>query len=268
MNGTNGDFTYTKINPNDYCDNPKWIDLADLYKHACDELTLQQTKRDQVIYGFVFLFSFITPILFSLDKMTIPQTGFMLLAICVIGLILSVIIIRYRIYKEAYWITCLTITQLRNLKDEAITKQNIQTMYYLCMKKKWGKYVYTNKYNKTAFRYRDIFWSNLFSAESLHYVLIAFLTSIAAGFGLYLIACNYIGLSHLIFSTICVAIGILVFALQLLYYYYNLILIYRVLIDNNHSSFNFTFSKAWFLHFYKDDFAPTNTTTPSPTSNG
>lgn len=271
MNGTNGDFTYTNIEPNDYCDNPQWIDFADLYKQACSELTLQQTKRDQVIYGFVFLFSFITPILFSLEKMTISQRGLMLLAIFVIGLILSVIIIRYRIYKEAYWITCLTITQLRNLKDEAITKRNIQAMFFLCMKKKWGKYVYTNQHKQLSFHYGKIFWGNLFSAESLHYVLIAFLTSIAAGFGLYLVACDHFAESHLLFSIICVAVGILIFALQLLYYYHNLILIYRVLIDYNHCSFNFTFSKAWFLHFYRDnnepadnDAAPATPSAPSP----
>lgn len=247
MSGKNGDFNFKKIDEDNYCVNPKWIDLAELYKHACNELTLQQTKRDQVIYIYILLFSFLIPLLFSLNDITMQQKGLILSATTVIGVILSVIVVRYRIYKEAYWITCLTITQLRNLKEEAVTKENIHALFYHCMCKKWAKNIRTKKNGKKTFRYWHIFWSNLFSAESLHYVIISLLTSSVGGLSLFLITWNTPWLSTLL----CISVSIVIFALLLHFYYRNLRRVYLVLVDDSNSSFNFTFSKAWFLHFYK-----------------
>lgn len=247
MNGENGDFNLKYVDDSCYSDNPVHPDWDELYKHACSEMTLQQSKRDQIIHIYILLFSVIVPLLFSLDSVTMLQKGLILLATTIIGIILSVIVVRYRIYKEAYWITCITIGQLKNLKDSAITKEVVQAVYYQSMNKKWSKNVRINAAGKKCFRYWDIFVNNVFSAESLYYIMISLLTSIVAGLSIYLIFSQY----KLFSVIVSLIVFVVLFALLLNMYFSNLRRVYQVLVDNKNDSFNFTFSKAWFLHFYR-----------------
>lgn len=247
MNGRNGDFIFKSIDERYYYENPKHLDLDELYKHACSELTLQQNKRDQIIHIYILLFSLIIPLLFSLQNITLVQKGLILLLTTIIGIILSAIVVRYRIYKEAYWITCITIGQLKNIKEELISKELVQAVFYQSMSKKWSKNVHHMSNGKKYFRYWDIFYNNIFSAESLYYVMISLLTSILSGLSIFLILFSYQKLS----ITISVTVFAALFLFLLYIYFSNLKRVYQVLVDNKNSSFNFTFSKAWFLHFYR-----------------
>lgn len=248
MNGKSGEFSHRTVDEACFCDKPKRIDLAELYKHAYAELTLQQTKRDQIIHIYMLLFSLLVPLLFSLNNITTVQKGFILLGTTLIGVLLSIIVVRYRVYKEAYWITCTTIVQLGNLKEEAMTKENIQAIFYHCMNKKWAKYVRTGKDGRKAFRRWELFRANLFSAESLYYIIISLLTSLVGGLSAFLILTRWAPLLSIAAGA---GVCLLLFVLLLLFHFRNLQRVCRVLVDGRKESFNFTFSKAWFLHFYR-----------------
>ncbi|MBQ1990439.1 MAG: hypothetical protein II231_04845 [Rikenellaceae bacterium] len=248
MSGKHGNFQFGTIQEDSYCNPPKLPDFTKLHEQACSELALQQTKRDQIIHLYTLLFSFLVPLLISLKDITIEQKGWILLATTFIGILLALIVVRYRVYKEAYWLTCIAIVQLNNLKAEVVNKENIQAVYYHCMKKKWGKNVYTKPNGDKKFCHWRIFVNNIFSAESIYYIIIILLTAVSSGLSLYMILCHVASYA-IIFSLF---ITILLFVLLLYFYFRNLERIYRALVDDSSSSFNFAFSKAWFLHFYKD----------------
>ena len=109
--------------------NPSY-DLVKLYEQACSELALQQEKRDYLLKSYVLLLISIG------DKVRPVQMGVMMLSIGLIGFIYSLIIIRYRVYKESYWITCRVISQLLNFEETSLNKKNIQALYYECLSKK------------------------------------------------------------------------------------------------------------------------------------
>ena len=239
-------FEYMPIEPAAFKEAPE-LDLPKLYEQACSELALQQSKRDVLINIYLVIFSFLVPLTFSLEHVTLMQKGTVLMASGIIGILFSIIIIRYRIYKEAYWHTCFTITQMTNLKTEALTKKNVQSLYYECLNKKWRKYV-NIKNGKKSFKRWKIFCDNIFSAESLYYVVIAFLTSVVTGIGLYLILVPLP--SWKVYITIAAAIMIFIWLIW--FYFRSLKNVYAVLVDDTSDSFNFAFGKAWFLHFYRD----------------
>ncbi|MBR2451695.1 MAG: hypothetical protein IKB37_00760 [Rikenellaceae bacterium] len=248
MSGKTGNFRIYTIQESNYCKPPKLPDLTKMYEQACSELALQQTKRDQIIHLFTLLISFLLPLLISLKNISIEHKGWILLAASFIGILLSIIVVRYRVYKEAYWLACIAITQLNNLKDTAINKESIQAIYYHCMHKKWRHNIYTQPNGARKFRHWHIFTSNIFSAESIYYIIIALLTSISCGLSIYMIL-HFTPLYAMIFSIITTNTLLI---LLIIFYFRNIEKIYRVLVDNNSSSFNFAFSKAWFLHFYRD----------------
>ena len=247
MKKTSNPFRYTELSGAEFKDKPSY-DLAKLYEQACSELTLQQDKRDYILKSYILLFSIVVPLLLSLsDKITAAQTGAMLVCIGVIGYIYSLIVIRYRVYKESYWVTCTVITQLINLEEASLTKHNIQAMYYKCLKKKWGRCIITRGDGTRRFAHWKIFKSNIFSAESLLFLVMAFFTSAITGMGLYMFirTCCYGGL-------VSVLMSLAIFLFLLCLYFRNLKRVFKVLVDETEESFNFAFSKAWFLHFYKD----------------
>ena len=201
-----------------------------------------------ILKSYILLFSIVVPLILSLsEKITPIQAGSMLICIGLIGIIYSLIIIRYRIYKESYWITCIVLTQLINLEEESLTKHNIHALYYQCLRKKWGKYVVTTEDGYKRFAHWKIFYSNIFSAESLLFLVMAFFASVISGLGIYMLISNY---SYC--TLISIFVALLLFNFFIWFYFRNLENVFKVLIDNTEESFNFTFSKAWFLHFYRD----------------
>ena len=222
-------------------------DLGRLYDQACAELSLQQEKRDYIVKSYILLISVIVPLIVSLgNKVTLVHSGAILLLMGLTGYVFSLIIIRYRVYKESYWITCIALTQLSNLEQESLTKHNIQAMYYKCLKKKWMKCV-KEKDGKRKVNYRKLVSSTFFSAETLMFLVVAFFSAIISGLGLdfLLSGCRFgMGFSFLLSA--------IMFITLLCRYYSYLKDIFMVLVDGSSESFNFAFSKAWFLHFYRD----------------
>lgn len=221
------------------------VNLNQLYQQAHSELSLQQTKRDQTISIYLTLCTIIVPIILSTDYLQTFYKGMMFLVLGIIGLLLSTIIIRYKVYKDVYWICCQTISQLSNYPSEDIDKELVQGLFYQVLQKKGKKYVKTEK--KQSFRNFYFFTSNLFSAETLLYITMILIVSIVAGLGLAL-ACMQ---SVLVSAIIGICFGLLIFAYLLWRFFSNCKKIYKVLVDGEDDSFNYTFSKAWFLHFYE-----------------
>ena len=232
-------FDERKIN-----DRPKY-DLDSIYGRCIEEMTLQQAKRDQIITIFLAMFSFIVPFALSSTQFNLFTKGLVFLAISIIGFGFSLVIVRYRVYKEAYWICCQALTNLMNFKEGELDKKTIQSVYYRCLKKKGDKYV--NK-KKKKFKHYKFFKENVFSGETIHCLIHSFIVSVLFGLGTLLAAG-----SNIIWG---LAAGLIAFIWQTHVYFKNLTEIYSVLVDGTSTSFNKAFSKAWFLHLYVEKQEP------------
>lgn len=253
------------------------IDLNELYARANAELALQQNKRDQIITIYLAMFSFLIPFALSMDILSWQVKGLIFLAVAIVGILFALVIIRYRIYKEAYWFCCQAITVLFGIKAENYNKQTVQQVYKECIMKKSKKFFIKNekkhKLNgkRVLYAINDIdgfhkakpeemegetyifskkayVSGNIFSAESIHFFIHAFITSLMLGLSLALV----VG-SGLIVGIIVGAITVIASFLILSFLYFKeCIKIYGVMVDGTTKSFNAAFSKAWFLHFYID----------------
>ena len=105
------------------------MDLDSCYQQTVAELGLQQSKRDQIIAFYLTILGFVIPSVVSLEVGNGPK-ALAFLAMYVIGAIFCHVILRYRIYKEVYWIACRVISQMCNIKPECRTKKNIYILFY------------------------------------------------------------------------------------------------------------------------------------------
>ena len=108
----------------------KDYDLDTLYEHTHSELSLQQSKRDQIITLYLALFSFMIPFALSLGSIGLWMKCLIFLVVGVIGVLFSFINVRYRVYKEVYWLSCQTLTVLMNVKKQELNKQTIQRAFF------------------------------------------------------------------------------------------------------------------------------------------
>lgn len=230
--------------------------LDEIYERCIDEMVAQQTKRDQIITIYLAMFSFIVSYVMFSEKLNFELKGYVLLSVAIIGVLFSMIIIRYRMYKESYWICCQTITNLMNFNKGEIDKVTIQSVYYQCIKKKADKYVKrykdkekTIKLDKPRFKYWNFFYNNVFSGETIYCLIHMFIVSILCGLSIYFIGIKKIDA----LLNISLLVGIVTFVLQIHSYFKNLINTYGVLVYGTEKAFNFAFSKAWFLHLYLDE---------------
>ena len=234
-------------------------DLKTLYVQACRELTLQQDKRDKTISIYVAVIAFLVPFLFSKETMTLDGfrmtfAGWVLVIAGLIGVFFSLSVVRYRIYKEVYWITCSVIAQMQNLLEQSFQKKYIQGLFLHCMEKKWKDYVkdydensqYDEKSPKLRVEYCELIRDCYNSAEFYMFASIALIASALIGFGLGLVF-NASGLAWPFIVVGVAVLGGLCWA-----YFHGLAHVFRYLSDHQRDSFNFSFGKAWFLHIYKD----------------
>lgn len=234
-------------------------DLKTLYVQACRELTLQQDKRDKTISIYVAVIAFLVPFLFSKETMTLDGfrmtfAGWVLVIAGLIGVFFSLSVVRYRIYKEVYWITCSVIAQMQNLLEQSFQKIYIQGLFLHCMEKKWKDYVkdydensqYDEKSPKLRVEYCELIRDSYNSAEFYMFASIALIASVLIGFGLGLVF-NASGLTWPFIVVGVAVLGGLCWA-----YFHGLAHVFRYLSDHQRDSFNFSFGKAWFLHIYKD----------------
>lgn len=223
----------------------KDYNLEELYNHAHSELSLQQTKRDQIMTLYLALCSFLVPFTLSESVITWPLKGLIFVMIGIVGILFSFVSIRYREYKEVYWLCCQSITVLKNFKDEEINKDLIQKVFYSCLHKKGTGYVEDGKMN-----YLKYVKKNFFSSETIHFLIISLITSFVFGIGT--------AICFPIVLPIKVAISVLVFLSTLTFlmyvYFYTCIKIYSVLTgktkEEKDKLYTNVFAKAWFLHMY------------------
>jgi len=216
-----------------------------LYEHNHSELSLQQTKRDQIISLYIALFSFMIPFAVSIDNLTWRYKGLLFIVLGVIGLLLAPIIVRYRTYKEIYWLSCQTITQLINYDKNEVDKALVQSLFYSVLKKKSKGLVKFKKNGKVSNLH--FMKKQLFSSETLYYIIHSGLASVITSLGLFFLFDNLI-------ISLCVSLSCFTILAIILMtsYFKNIKKVYQVAIDGKDSSFNFAFSRAWFLHFYID----------------
>ena len=211
-------------------------------------------RGDTLIPLYIALFSFIVPFTLSLKSqdITLSGKGLLFIVVAVIGYLIATIIIRYRIYKEVYWLSCQCISCLKNYREDAIDKNLVQGIFYRTMEKKGRSFV---KAKSETGEKRKVNWSlfvrkNLFSAETSYFIIHSILTSIIGGLGVALAVHQRLsGYSYLIGT----AVGLVLMGILMARYFVKLYSVYRVLVDHRDDSFNETFSKAWHLHFYIDE---------------
>ena len=229
----------------------KHYDLKELYRLTYEELGLQQSKRDTLISLYIALFSFIIPFTLSMNSQDLPLwgKGVLFCVMGIIGCLMAGIIIRYRMYKEVYWLACRTISQLKNYDTACINKALVQGTFYKTMQKKGKSYVRTTPEGK-KFRWLRFIQKNTFSAETGYFMIHSLLTAIIMGLGIALVLYGQYGSMWGI--GLGIGLGAAVLAVLMLWYYRILYSVYAVLVDGKDASFNHAFATAWQLHFYPD----------------
>ena len=225
------------------------IDLEKLYELTINELGLQQSKRDQLLTIYLAMCSFLIPFGFSLDIISWQGKGYIFLATAIVGILFSNIIVRYRIYKEIYWLCCETITILFTLEKKNLTKHILQQCYHRTMYKKCKKYLVENKDKHLVFNKFEYIKDDITSSEFTYFMIHCFVTSVVFAMAIALILPFKLIIS-IIIAVVCSLALILGFIIN---FFSRCINVYGVLIDGNHKKFNSAFKKAWFLHFYLDD---------------
>ncbi len=218
--------------------------LQNTYNNCVTELTAQQTKRDQTIAFYIAVISFAIPSIIDL-KMGFSAKAAALLVLFLLGCMLTRVIARYRVYKEVYWITCRTISQLYLFDQNRIDKDVLQGVFYRTLRKNAGTVLVmdgqgSEKINKWK-TFRKIFQG----AEATLYLVMA---GMSAG---------VLWISILLFFNFSWAgyAAATVLALADLFYwsrhyYKQLTSVYYVVKGKDDPSFNAVYSKAWFLHYY------------------
>ena len=233
----------------------KDYDLGKIYEQAHSELSLQQSKRDQIITIYLALCSFLLPFALGEEMIPITMKGLLFIIVGIVGMLFSFITVRYREYKEAYWLCCQTITVLLSFKTEELDKSTVQRAFYHCLRKKGKKYLVEKKGEK---RFRKMLYvkKNLFSSETIHFIIIALMSAFISALGVGLILSSF----EVMGIVIAVIVGLLVFNYLLSVFFRTCIRIYLTLETKNKegderrrsAAFKKVFSKAWFLHFYYD----------------
>lgn len=229
----------------------KDYNLETLYEHTHSELSLQQNKRDQIITIYLALFSFIIPFALSLEGVGLWMKGLIFMAVGVIGVLFSHINVRYRVYKEAYWLACQAITVLMNVKEEELSKKNIQRAFYYSLKKKGDGYCTDGKWSVKKFVKK-----NLYSAETLHQMIQVFITATISCLGAALVAYELLSLRVVFAALVGGGVFVATFAWLMSSYFKKFMEVYAVMREASADAkrrdelFNATFSKAWLLHVY------------------
>lgn len=224
----------------------KDLRLEKSYEMCVSELGLQQSKRDQTIAFYIAIISFVIPALVQMDMNNyVKSAGF--LTLFILGSMLTKVIVRYRIYKEVYWITCRTITQLYNFHQKKITKDLVQHIFYRTMEKNKSSVIVENKKNKQKINRWKTFRKIQNSAETILYEVMVLMSSLVLWIGIFLLIPSSI--YGIVVATTIIIINYIYFNV---YYYKRLTGVYAVFVDDSDESFNATYTKAWFLHgFYK-----------------
>lgn len=245
---------------NDTIKEKKDYKLDTLYEHTHSELSLQQSKRDQIISIYLALFSFLIPFSLSLTSVELWMKGLIFLVAGVIGILFSCINVRYRVYKEVYWLSCQTITVLMNLKEEKLNKQTIQSTFFYSLKKK-GKAYFEKNGEKQSWSKKAFVKKNIYSSETFYHMIQVLITSSILALSMALILGDTFGLP--LWACLLIGADVLLIAFTLLMknYFKRLMGVYAILAYEEKGKpeedklarnklFNAAFEKAWTLHIY------------------
>ncbi len=249
MNNTQkhtADYAWLSQIPKTEKEKAKDIDIDTIYGFTNDELSLQQKKRDQIITLYLAMITFFIPFTIELTSVTHLVKGIMFLFLSVIGLILGLIVMRYRIYKEVYWIALRTLSQLKNYPNEQMNKSLVQSLYYMSLCKIANKFV---DKKKEKIKFLKLAKSSFFSAETLYFVLISFVSSAILAVALIFMLKTLPDTTR---YTIAVCASIFTFISEYSKYTQALASVYAAAArPHDEKAFNKGFSKAWHLHFYE-----------------
>ncbi len=221
--------------------------LDNLYALCTAELTLQQTKRDQIIALFITICSFLIPTVFNTFDNLVRGISFFLLV--VIGQTLCRVVVRYRVYKEVYWLASRVISRLMGLKKEYVCKAVTQQFFAENLEKAGPK---TAVYKKDGDQVKPDLLATLKlhrnSAEFLLYLLLVLMTSVL----LLLCILEFFLSFDLLWVGIVVAVSAFgaMFAISVRQYARDLGKVYQYCADHSRESFNGAYAKAWFLHMF------------------
>jgi len=234
----------------------KNIDISTLYELCVQELTAQQSKRDQIIAFYIAVISFTVPALLGTALSNVIK-GFGFMAIAFIGVAMAFVIIRYRIYKEVYWISSRVISKLYNFDHNKIDKELLQRLFFESLIKS-GKALL--KIEDGKINHKKTFKSILNSAETMLFEVNVALTSALFLIGNIMIFSNIGFIPENYRMIVAVIIAVVASAWNLISwnkkFYDKLVGVYKTMFDEDEEeadkSFNAAYHKAWFLHFYID----------------
>lgn len=220
--------------------------LEKTYELCINELGLQQSKRDQIIAFYIAIISFVIPSILGMELNNYAKTaGFF--ALYLLGSMLTKVIARYRVYKEVYWISCRTISQLYSFDQNKMTKLLVQHIFYKTLGRNMSSVIVFREKKPDKVDWWKSFLKIRNSAETILYEVLVLLSSLVLWIGIFILIPDfYIGI---ITATVLTIIN---FVCWCRYYYKRLTGVYAVYIDGKDKSFNDTYAKAWFLHsFYQ-----------------
>lgn len=220
------------------------LNLQDLYEQCVQELGLQQNKRDQLIAFYLTITGLVSTYLFS-SEISLLIKCLVFFALFVIGYMWLTVILRYRTYKEVYWLCCKTLSGLFSVERSKIDKPLLQHKFYATMEKcaKTAK-IYEN--GKSSLW--KLIWKNHTSAEYIMFMTLAVLAGFCGTMGIILVM-NMCALSWPYYF-IAAAVFLAFLFLETIRYNKEIIKTYEVLKSKTNDSFNGIFEKAWFLHFF------------------
>ena len=231
--------------PKDSYDPDGSMDLDNTYGQAVSELGLQQSKRDQIIAFYLTILGLVAPSVIGMDVSDLAKATAFFAMYC-IGVVFCHVILRYRIYKEVYWIACRVITQLCNIKKQDINKNIVYTLFYNCLKKNEGTIVVKHKPQKPSVLLSFIHQLN--SAETLLYETLVFFSSFVGLIGSWLL--SKVSVVFAVISVVCIVCMIIAMNIK---YTKRLVDLYTCVDTREVCDLEKTFSKAWMLHCYVDD---------------
>lgn len=224
------------------------IDLMEIYKLSINELGIQQSKRDQTIAFYLTLSGIIAGFVFGSEEINNQVKGLFLLLLGIIGIILSIVIVRYRKYKEIYWITSRTISTLFSEKDlSKIDENKVKNTFYVVLSKMYTSQI-SKKKNKLSLLHT--MKKSFFSAETLLFMTTLLVTTVILAISILLLIPNQL-------IGIMTASLLSLLLVHFLYRFYCMQIngIYHVVEIMNEEeklkAFKSVYKSAWFLHLFK-----------------
>ncbi len=250
------------------------INLESMYSQCNAELALQQSKRDQIIAVYISVAGFIIPSILGLGLGMLPMAAAFLL-MYVIGDTLCKVVVRYRVYKEVYWITSRTIATLFCVENDIINKQLVQKLFADNIRRGCASVIALNdgfkdKIGMAALQTPVSFdeavdrcatvkkISN--SAETQLYKLMALMSAATLSIAVFFAAKKLVSLVAVLTPTLQLTAAILLAAIagflaynkEKNFYIAKLTEVYAYCFDGKKESFNATYAKAWFLHGFQN----------------